>query len=174
MLMLGSGITRGTIEIMNDELLDDVATERAIQAAFDLKLNISEVVARDIPTGYTARATLFKTSPNVLYCFVRSQSGMLLADVHKMMRAMNVDVEAYVPPHGDAEYFKRIGLEKFKDIFPGKHVMSEDDTRYYQTLAPYNPALMKIERVKGEVRAFHLESKSWRKVRDYTFSKIVL
>jgi hypothetical protein len=159
---------------MNDEIYSDVAIERAIEAAFGLKLNISEVVVREIPTGYTSTATLFKTSPNVLYAFIQSQSGQLLADVRKMVRSMNIDAEGYVPPHGDEEYFKRIGIEKFKTMFPGKHIMSDDDTRYYQTLAPYNPALIRVARVKGDIRAFHFESKSWRKVRDYSFSKIAL
>lgn len=159
---------------MTDKMSDDTAIERTIEAHFGLKLKVSEMIARRIPTGYTSTATLFKTSPNVLYAFVQTQGGMLLADVRKIMRAMNVDVEEYVPPHGDKDYFRRIGTDKFKDIFPGKHIMSDEDIRYYQTLAPYNPALARIERVKGEIRAFHFESKSWRKVRDYSFSKIVL
>ena len=39
--------------------------------------------------------------PNVLYAFIQSQSNMVLADVQRMLRGMNVDVENYVPPHGD-------------------------------------------------------------------------
>lgn len=159
---------------MNDQVYSDTVIERAIEAAFGLKLDISEVVARDISTGYTATASVFKTSPNNLFIFIRSQSTMLLTDVQKMARGMNIDAEGYAPPHGDAEYFKRIGIQKFKDMFPGKHIMSDDDTRYYQTLAPYNPALVRVARVKGDIRAFHFESKSWRKVRDYAFSKIPL
>jgi hypothetical protein len=159
---------------MNDEIYSDVTIERTIEASFGLKLNISEVVVREIPVGYTATATLFKTSPNMLYCFIQSQSNLVLADVRKILRNMNVDVEGYLPPHGDKEYFQRIGVEKFKTMFPGKHIMGDEDTRYYQTLAPYNPALMRVSRVKGDVRAFHIETKSWRKVKDYAFSRITL
>jgi hypothetical protein len=159
---------------MNDEIYSDVTIERTIEATFGLKLNISEVVVRDIPVAIAATATLFKTSPNVLYCFVQSQSNMVLADVRKMLRNMNVDVEGYIPPHGDKEYFQRIGTAKFKAMFPGKHIMSDEDTRYYQTLAPYSPALVRIARVKGDIRAFHIETKTWRKVKDYAFSKIAL
>lgn len=159
---------------MTDELYDDIAIERAIEASFELKLDVSDVVVRKVPTSYTATATVFRSSPNNLYVFIQSQGTMLLADVRKMVRAMNIDAEAYVPPHGDKDYFKRIGEEKFKAIFPGKHIMSDDDTRYYQTLAPYNPALIRVERVKGEIRGFHFESKAWRKVKDYSFSKITL
>jgi hypothetical protein len=159
---------------MNDEIYSDVTIERTIEASFGLKLNISEVVVREIPVGYTAIATLFKTSPNMLYCFIQSQSNLVLADVRKILRNMNVDVEGYLPPHGDKEYFQRIGVEKFKTMFPGKHIMGDEDTRYYQTLAPYNPALMRVSRVKGDIRAFHIETKSWRKVKDYAFSRITL
>lgn len=159
---------------MNDQIYDDTVIERAIDSAFGLRLNISEVIVRDIQTGYTATATVFKTSPNVLYAFIRSQSTMLLADVRKMVRGMNIDAETYLPPHGDAEYFQRIGVQKFKEMFPGKHIMGEDDTRYYQTLAPYNPALVRVARVKGDIRAFQIETKAWRKVKDYAFSKIAL
>lgn len=159
---------------MNDQIYDDTVIERAIESAFDLRLNIKEVIVRDIPTGYTATATLFKTSPNVLYALIRSQSTMLLADARKMARGMNIDAETYVPPHGDAEYFQRIGVQKFKEMFPGKHIMSDDDTRYYQTLAPYNPALVRVSRVKGDIRAFQIETKAWRKVKDYAFNKITL
>lgn len=159
---------------MDDQIYDDTVIERTVEAAFGLKLNISEVIARDISTGYTATATIFKTSPNNVFVLIRSQGAQLLADVQKMLRGMNIDAESFVPPHGDAEYFQRIGVQKFKEMFPGKHIMSDDDTRYYQTLAPYNPALVRVARVKGDIRSFHFESKLWRKVRDYSFSKIPL
>lgn len=160
--------------IMNDDIYSDTKLERAIQAAFGLKLTISEVVVRDIPTSYTATATVFKTSPNMLYVFIESQSKLLFSDVKKMVRGMNIDAEAYVPPHGDAEYFRRIGIEKFKAMFPGKHIMGDADIRYYETLAPYNPALVRVARVKGDIRALHFESQTWRKAKDYAFNKISL
>lgn len=159
---------------MNDDIYSDTAIERACQASFGLKLQISEVIAREVPVSYTSVATVFKTSPNVVYVYIASQSKLLLADVKKMIRNMNIDAEAYVPPHQDADYFKRIGTEKFKAMFPGKHIMSEGDIRYYETLAPYNPALVKVARIKGDVRGFQTESQTWRKVRDYAFNKISL
>ncbi len=155
-------------------MYDDYAIERACQQAFDVKLDISEVVARQIPTGFISAATLFKTSPNMLYVFIRSQSNQLLADVQKMLRQMNVEADTFLPPYGEKDYFKRIGEEKFKTMYPGKHIMTDEDTRYQRTLAPYNPALVRVARIRGEIRGFHSESKSWRKVKDYVFSRIVL
>jgi len=159
---------------MNDDIYSDTTIERACQQTFGLKLQISDVIARDVPTGYTSTATVFKTSPNTVYVYIRSQSKLLLADVKKMIRSMNIDAEDFVPPHGDADYFKRIGTEKFKAMFPGKHIMSEADIRYYETLSPYNPALVRVARIKGDIRGFQTESQSWRKVKDYAFNKITL
>lgn len=159
---------------MNDDIYSDTTIERVCRDAFGLKLQISEVIARDVPTSYTSSATVFKTSPNVMYVYIASQSKLLLADVKKMIRNMNIDAESYVPPHGDADYFKRIGTEKFKAMFPGKHIMSEADIRYYETLAPYSPALVRVSRIKGDIRGFQSESQTWRKVKDYAFNKISL
>jgi hypothetical protein len=159
---------------MNDDMYDDLAIERACEAIFNLKLTITEVVARRISTGYTSTATVFKTAPTALYVYIEAQGALLFADVVKILRQMNVEADSYLPPHGDKEYFKRIGEQKFKAMFPGKHITSEEDTRYYQTLAPYNPALVQIAKVKGDIRSFHYESKLWRKVRGYSFNKIAL
>jgi hypothetical protein len=159
---------------MNDEIYDDVAIERACRDAFNLKLTITEVIVRNVSTGYTSTATVFKTSPTNLYVYITSEGTLVLADVQKIIRNMNMDADAYLPPHADVEYFERIGIQKFKSMFPGKHIMGADDTRYYQTLAPYSPALVRIAKVKGDIRTFHFESKLWRKVKDYAFNKIVL
>src|SRR6266496_512397 len=157
---------------MNDDIYDNEAIVRLCRQAFDVSLRITEVIVRQISTGYTSTATVFKASPTAVYVLIRSQSSQVLADAQKIVRQMNIDAEEFLPPHGDAEYFERIGVEKFKSMFPGKHIMSDDDTRYYQTLAPYNPALVRVAKVKGDIRAFHSESKSWRKVRDYPYNRI--
>lgn len=159
---------------MTDDMYDDYAIERACRQSFGIKLDVSEVIARQIPTGFTSTATVFKTSPNMVYVFIHSQSNQLLADVRNMLRHMNIEAGDFLPPHGEKDYFKRIGEAKFKAMYPGKHIMSDEDTRYQRTLAPYNPALIRVARIRGEIRGFHFESKSWRKVKDYSFSRINL
>lgn len=160
---------------MNTDLYDNTAIERTCESAFGVRLTVLEVVARKLPTGFASTATVFKTAnPAALYVMISSQTSVVLADVQKMVRSMNADADEYLPPHGDADYFSRIATQKFKSMFPGKHITSPDDLRYYRTLAPYNPALVRLSKVKGDIRAFHYESKSWRKVKDYAYSKITL
>lgn len=159
---------------MDRQAYDNSSIERLVEREFGLSLRVTELVARSIATGYTSTATVFKATPTALYVLINAQGNLLLADVRKIIRHMNMEADAYMPPHGDADYFRRIGEGKFKALFPGKHIMSDEDTRYYRTLAVYNPALVRIAKVNGDIRSYHSESKSWRKVREYSYSKVTL
>ncbi len=157
---------------MNDEIFGDIAIEKTCHERFGITFDIAEVIVRAVPVGITAQGTLFKTTNNQLLLYVASQAAQLLDDVQKIVSRMNLEAETYLPPRGEAEYFDRIGRDKFKVMFPGKHINSEDDIRYYKNLAPYNPALVRVARVKGEVRAYDPQSRTWHKVKDYAYSKI--
>ncbi|HVI69533.1 MAG TPA: hypothetical protein VM581_03675 [Magnetospirillaceae bacterium] len=157
---------------MNEALLDDLAIEKTCKEQFDRTLDVADVIVRGMPAGVATRATLFVTTKGQVFLFVVSQSSLVLDDVRKIVHRMQCEAEVFVPPHGEQEYFERIGRAKFKVMFPGKHIVGEDDLRYYKNLAPYNPALILLSRVKGEVRGFEVESKTWRKAKDYTYSKI--
>lgn len=156
---------------MNQELLDEVSLEKQCQKYFALKLDVNEIILKAVPTSASSRATMFKAS-NQLYLYITSQGVQLLDDVQKIVRRMQCEAEIFYPLHGEADYFNRIAREKFKIMFPGKPIMSEDDLRYYKNIAPYSPALVLINKVKGEVRGYDSRSKLWRKVKDFSYSKI--
>lgn len=156
---------------MNPEVLDDLALEKACKELFGLNVEVAEVVARSVPVGASATATLFKAGSQLLL-YVQSQSPLVLDDVRKIVHRMECEAETYYPPKGEVEYFDRIGREKFRTLFPGKPILGEDDLRYYKNLAPYNPALVRLASVKGEIRAYDDRSKTWHKVKDFTYSRI--
>ncbi len=157
---------------MNDAILDDLAIEKSCKERFDVTLDVTDVVVRAVPAGVATRATIFATANRQMYAYIASQSGMVLDDVRKIIRRMELEAETFIPPHGEADYFDRIGRSKFKVMFPGKVIVGEDDLRYYKNLAPYNPALVRLSKIKGEIRGFEVESRTWRKVKDYAYSKI--
>lgn len=157
---------------MNDAIFDDIAIEKSCKERFERTFDIAEVVVRGMPVGIAARATVFTTTKGQMFCYIVSQSGMVLDDVRKIVHRMQCEAEVFVPPHSEADYFDRIGRGKFKVMFPGKPILGEDDLRYYKNLAPYNPALVLLNKIKGEIRGFEVESKTWRKARDYAYSKI--
>lgn len=157
---------------MNDALLDDLAIEKTCKDQFDRTVDVADVVVRGLPVGVATRATLFTTTKGQVFLLVASQSSLVLDDVRKIVSRMQCEAQVFVPPHGETGYFDRIGRVKFKAMFPGKHIVGEDDLRYYKNLAPYNPALVLLSKVKGEIRGFEVESKTWRKAKDYSFSII--
>jgi hypothetical protein len=149
--------------------------EQACERYFAIKLTIAEVIAANIPTGVASQAALFRVGQhNAHYLFVASPSLLTLGDVVQIVRRMGLEAEAFLPPHGDTDYFKRIGVERFKQMFPGKPMTGPEDIRYYQTLARYNPALVKLSQVKGTINAYMPANKQWRKLKDYSYSKMKL
>jgi hypothetical protein len=155
-----------------NEAFDDQAIEQACKDHFALSLNIGEVIVRGISAGQSSLAAIFKTTNGQLFLFIISRGTQLLADVQKIVARMECEAEVYYPPFGEKEYFERIGSEKFKALFPGKPILGEDDLRHYKGLAPYNPALVRLSKVKGEIRAYDEHLKTWRKVKDFHYSKI--
>ena len=157
---------------MNDDIYNDLAIEKVCKDKFGVVLDIAEVVLRAAPVAATAHGTLFKTTSGQMMLYVNSQAAQVLDDVTKIVLRMNLEADYFLPPNAENEYFDRVGRDKFKAMFPGKHINSADDIRYYKNLAPYNPALVRIAKVKGEVRAYDPQSHTWHKVKDYSYNKI--
>lgn len=157
---------------MNDEIFSDLAIEKSSQAAFGVSIDIVEMIARAVPVGITATGSLFKTATGQIFLYVTSQSTLLLDDVDKIVTRMNLEADKYMPPHAEDEYFERIAVGKFRVMFPGKPISGPDDLRYYRGLAPFNPALVRISKVKGEIKAYDPQSRTWHKVKDYHYNKI--
>lgn len=157
---------------MNDEVLGDIAIEKTCKDNFGVELTINEIIARDISTGQSSTATVFKATNGQVFVFIASRGSQVLSDVQKIVLRMQCEADVLYPPHGEQVYFDRIGREKFMALFPGKHIVSDDDLRHYRGLASYNPALVRLSRIKGEIRAYDDHLKTWRKVKDYHYSRI--
>lgn len=157
---------------MTDEIYDDVRLERRCKEYFGVPLEVAEVVVRGLPVGVASQATVFKAKNGHVFVCIVAQSGQLLGDVQKIIQRMQCEAEEFLPPHGDGDYFRRIAEAKFKVMFPGKRVTSDEDLRFYRGLAAYNPALVRLARVKGEIRGFEPSSRQWRKAKEYSYSRI--
>jgi hypothetical protein len=150
---------------MTDEILDDYSIERLAQEEFGIKVDIKQVVVRNAPTGRNSAGTLFLTTDNKLYLYIKAQATMLLDDVRKIVGRMGLEADDYLPPHGDKQYFDDVALDRFRSTFPGRTLVSaDDDLRFYKQLAPYNPALVRIAAVKtpGNIKQWDPDSSDWR------------
>jgi len=159
---------------MNDEIYDDLALERIVKEKFGLDIDISHVVLRQSPVSHTAEATLFMTTKKQLFVYIHGPSRLLFGDIKKTVSRMGLKAELYFPPKGRPQYFDEVGRTKFREVFPGRAHVSDDDIIFYKTLAPYNPALIKIAEIKnGEVFQFDSDATgNWRVAIKFAYRRI--
>jgi len=159
---------------MNDQVYDDFALEKNIKAQFGVSAEIDSVIARRIPVSRTAEATLFLTTKKQLFLYVHSQSKLLLSDVQKIVSRVGLKAELYMPPKNRPNYFDENGVAKFREIFPGRTSISQQDIAFYRTLTPYSPALILISEVKtGAIYQYDSDSTGeWRMNTKFTYRRI--
>lgn len=159
---------------MTDEIYDDLALERLAKERFGLAVDISQVIVRGVDVSRTASATVFLTTKKQLFVYISGRSKLLLGDIHKIVVRMGLKPELFLPPVGQPDYFDTIGREKFKQVFPGRTHVKDDELRFYRTLAPYNPAMVLISEVKtGEIFRFDSDAKSgWRLAVRFAYRRI--
>lgn len=151
---------------MIQDIAADLALEKQITSSFAADITIQQMIARGLPLSRVAEAEVFLTSRHQLYVFIQAEGAITTGDVRKMVRHMGCEIDDFIGPRGDSQYFTRIATEKFRTVFPGRMPLSEDDLRYYYTLIPYNPALVRVKTVTHNVLyQFDPESESsWRPV----------
>lgn len=159
---------------MRDEIYDDMALERICKDRFGVEAEIAQVIVRGVDVSRSATATVFLTKKKQLMVFIGGHSRLLLSDVKKIVSRMGLKAELYFPPKGQPDYFDAIGREKFRQVFPGRGHIGDEDIVFYRTLAPYNPALVLIGEVKnGEIYRYDSDAKSdWRLAAKFAYRRI--
>lgn len=159
---------------MNDEITDDIAIEELVKSNFGLQVDVKQMIARNVPVSHTATASVFLTPKHQVFAVIRAKSVMTFGDVRKIGKNMGLEVDVYCPPGHDDEYFNKIAREKFRQTFPGRHDINDDELRYYRTLVPYNPALLRIGAINGGViKQFDShDSSQWRVTAKFAYKQI--
>ena len=159
---------------MSDKMYAELALERSIKDKFGIDADIRQAIVFKVPVSRTAEATLFLTSKKQLYLYITGESKLLLGDVKKIVLRMGLKADTYLPPKARPHYFTEVGSAKFRNVFPGRSHISEDDILFYKTLAPYNPALILISEVNnGTIYQFDADStSSWRLATKFAYRRI--
>lgn len=145
------------------------AVEHISTEDFGSNLRVKKIIVSDVVTGPDTYATLFVDDTDTLYLLIESANKtMTLADVRSMVKSMNIKAKGYLIPRQAANYFEARGREIYSTVFPGRKI-SPASIAFYQTLSLYNPALIQVERLKGELRSYNVVAKHWRKEYDASF-----
>lgn len=155
-------------------LLDDLALEKSAKERFGIVLDVDSVIARHIAVGQSAHATIFLSSKKQLYCYIDGPAKLLLSDIKKIASRIGVKPELFFPPKGRPGYFDEVGRTKFREVFPGRRDIHDNDIILYRTLAPYSPALMLVSEVKdGVIYCADADAcGGWRPVTKFTYRRI--
>lgn len=159
---------------MTNEIYDDVALERILAEKFGVITDVENVIARRIDVSKGAHATLFLSQKKQLYCYIDGPARIALGDIKKILARMGLKAELLFPPKGQPNYFDEIGLERFRQVFPGRKDVNEHDLVFYRTLAPYCPALVLVQEVKdGTIYCADTDAVSgWRPALKFAYRRI--
>lgn len=159
---------------MDEAIYDDLALEETIADKFNIKIDIKNVIARNIAVSRTSSATVFLSKNNKLFCYIDGQEALTLGIVQKFVKRMHLVAKTYLPPAKQDSYFEDIASTKFRQVFPGHNNPRTEDLRYYRLLAPYKPALIEISEVSGgAIYKFDpQDSTNWRVAAKLTYRRI--
>ena len=139
---------------------------------FGVNLRILKIIQSDIPSGEKLYTTVFMTNRNELYALCNDDDSLSLADIKKVIKSMGMEAEVFLPPNADKDYFLNYGKKVFQSVFPDRKTISAEETTFYQTLAPYSPALVRINRVGGEIRQYNKFGKIWQKTFVFSYLRL--
>lgn len=144
-----------------------------IPRLFHVHLPVSAFLYDDIETGPNSYAVLFESGHDAYALIIADEdANQTLADVRNIVRGIGLTAQRFFPPHADSEYFYTEGVKHFKNAYPGRKHWERDDIRFYQSLASYPVALVRIASIDGEVRRFNRQDGKWQKAFNHSFRKI--
>ena len=159
---------------MLDNAVNDMAVEELIKAQFGLQLEVKQMIVRSVPVSRVATASVFLTPKRQVFALIQAQSAMTLGDTASIAKKMGLSVDQFLPPQHDETYFSGIARDKFREVFPGRRDISDVELRYYRTLVPYNPALLRVGAIEGGViKQFDPHDTSgWRLAAKFSYKQI--
>lgn len=153
--------------------IEDLTLEHLCKEKFAVDISLRHVIARDVYTGHGSYTTVFEDDKRNMYALCDG-SALTLADVKEIIHAMGMEADSYFPPDGQYDYFVRQGKQNFLSVFPARTVVKDDEIAYYQTLAAYSPALVRIRKIKGEIREYSPLGQRWQTLKEYTYTHMQL
>lgn len=144
-----------------------------VPRVFHVYLPVKKLLFDDIETGPKSYAVLFESGHDTYALIVaREGSSQTLGDVRRIVKGMGLEAQRFFPPGADPQYFYQEGVQHFLNAFPGRKQWKKEDIRFYELLADYPVALVRIAAINGEVRRFNQAQNQWQAIFERHFRKI--
>ncbi len=149
--------------------------EELIPRLFHVYLPVKSFLFDDIETGEDSYAVLFESGHETYALLISSEEHpSTLSDVRSIAKSMGLRVQRYFPPGADPEYFHREGVKHFLKAYPARKQWTKEDIMFYESLATYHVALVRIDAIQGEVRRYNSHSKAWQRAFTYSYKKVTV
>lgn len=136
--------------------------EKIAREKFATDLHVARVLFDDVRTGENSLSTIFETSDNRLYVLHEDSQPVTLAEVKHRMKLLGVEIGGILSPDGDKDYFDRRGRQIFMDMYPGRTEASDQEKSFYSGQSEYNPAIMLVSSIPGEIKRYSSLSSDWK------------
>jgi len=160
------------IDLFNSNTSKKNQLKKACKNYFGVDLNIQNIILYNAPTDDDSYTTVFKDDRSTIYALCLSDKPITLTNVKNIIRSMGMKADKYLPPNADNDYFLHFGQKLFQSVFPSLKLINDDETLYYQTLAPYSPALVKINKVNGEIRQYDKIWQKWQRALKLSYTRM--
>ena len=154
------------------EVAEITEIERMCRDYFKTPLAVKKILISNVSTGNGSRVTIFEADRHILYALCIASKPLAFRDIKRIITGMGIEPALYLPPLGDGTYFQNYGREAFFGMYPGRKTASAAETGYYETLAPYSPALVRIAKIKGEIREYASSIHEWQRMRLFSYAKV--
>ena len=102
---------------MENHAYSDKNLEEFLQKHFGVSFGIEEVISRNLPVGYSAEATIFKSKKGRVYAFISVEARATLGDIQYILSKMNLKPTYFFPPSGFENYFFERAKVQFLEVF---------------------------------------------------------
>lgn len=127
-------------------------------------ITVRKVLFDELALSPSATMTVFSTDDNNIYAAIESDTVLRLGDVERLVKEAGFRPTHYAAPQGHKGYFIQHAYNIFTAVYPGRTKWTPDQETYYQLLAPYSPALVKLGGMFGSVRQYNTFGKVWQVV----------
>lgn len=153
-------------------LLKNTQIEKICREYFSIEIKIKQVLINNTNSSNGSFTSVFQDNHNDIYALCLCDKPLLLLDIKNIINKMSMKAEKYYPPNGDEGYFISFAKKLYESVFPNRKSSNNQEYMFYESYAPYSPALMRISQIKGEIKHYDTSCNQWKSLVDYNYYRV--
>lgn len=153
-------------------VLKSAEIEKICWELFSVELKLKNILLNNAFTGNKSYTSVFQNDRNEIFALLTCEDVLSLADVKNIIKQMGMRPQFFLPPDGNENYFNIYAKKSFDMVFPGRKAATNQDLEFYQSFAPYSPALVRISKIDGGIKNFDASWNKWISAIDFSYYRV--